>query len=45
LFGANEGLRGGDELMQVGLWLSAERHAAADWGDFRSWIFVLDALD
>ncbi len=43
LFEANEGRRGGDELMQVGLSLFAERHAAAVWGDFRSWLFVLEA--
>ena len=44
LFGANEGPRGGDELMQVGLSLFAERHAAAVWGDFHAWLFVLEVV-
>jgi alpha-galactosidase len=39
----NAGLRGGDELMSVGLSLAAHRHDAAKWGDFRAWLFVLDA--
>ena len=40
----NAGIRGGDELMSVGLSLYAERHEAARWGDFRSWVFVLEAV-
>ncbi len=40
----NAGVRGGDELMSVGLSLYAERHEAARWGDFRSWLFVLEAI-
>jgi alpha-galactosidase len=40
----NVGLRGGDELMRVGLSLWAERHDAALWGDFRAWLFVLEAV-
>jgi alpha-galactosidase len=39
----NAGLRGGDELMSVGLSLAAHRHDAAKWADFRAWLFVLDA--
>ncbi len=38
----NAGLRGGDELMAVGLSLEAHRHDAARWGDFRAWLFVLE---
>jgi alpha-galactosidase len=38
----NAGLRGGDELMTVGLSLGAHRHQAAKWGDFRAWLFLLD---
>ena len=30
--------------MQVGLSLTAERHEAAHWGDFRAWLFVLEAV-
>jgi alpha-galactosidase len=41
---ANAGTHGGDELMAVGLSLGAERHAAATWGDFRAWLFVLEAV-
>ena len=44
LMQANAGLRGGDELMQVGLSLGADRSAAAWWGDFRAWLFVLEAV-
>ena len=40
----NAGVRGGDELMSIGLSLGADRHAAADWGDFRAWLFVLEAV-
>jgi alpha-galactosidase len=40
----NTGLRGGDELMRVGLSLGADRHEAAGWGDFRAWLFVLEAV-
>ncbi len=40
----NLGLRGGDELMRAGLSLWAERHDAARWGDFRAWLFVLEAV-
>ena len=29
--------------MSVGLSLAAHRHDAAKWGDFRAWLFVLDA--
>ena len=42
--GANAGIHGGDELMAVGLTLSADRHAGAGWGDFRAWLFVLEAV-
>ncbi len=41
----NAGLRGGDELMAVGLSLGADRHEADKWGDFRAWIFVLEAVE
>ena len=41
---ANAGIHGGDELMAVGLTLSADRHAGASWGDFRAWLFVLEAV-
>ena len=41
---ANAGRRGGDELMRVGLSLGADRHEAAAWGDFRAWLFVLEAV-
>ena len=44
LIAANAGLRGGDVLMEVGLSLGADRHAAAWWGDFRAWLFVLEAV-
>ena len=44
LFRANTGLRGGDELMNIGLSLGAERHEAGAWGDFRAWLFVLEAV-
>jgi alpha-galactosidase len=44
LFRANSGLRGGDELMEVGLSLRADRHEADAWGDFKSWLFVLEAV-
>jgi len=44
LFRDNVGEWGGDELMQVGLSLTAERHEAAHWGDFRAWLFVLEAV-
>jgi hypothetical protein len=44
LFRANAGLRGGDELMRVGLSLGADRHEAAGWGDFKAWLFVLEAV-
>ena len=30
--------------MQVGLSLGADRSAAAWWGDFRAWLFVLEAV-
>ena len=30
--------------MAVGLTLSAERHARPSWGDFRAWLFVLEAV-
>ena len=44
LFRDNVGEWGGDELMQVGLSLTAERHEAGRWGDFRAWLFVLEAV-
>ncbi|MFL5642007.1 MAG: alpha-galactosidase [Chloroflexota bacterium] len=44
LFRDNAGEWGGDELMQIGLSLGADRREAAHWGDFRAWIFVLEAL-
>jgi alpha-galactosidase len=44
LFRDNVGEWGGDELMQVGLSLTAERHEAAHWGDFRAWLFVVEAV-
>jgi len=40
---ANAGPRGGDDLMRSGLSLGADRHEAATWGDFRAWLFVLEA--
>ena len=40
---ANAGPRGGDELMRVGLSLGAGRHEAGAWGDFKAWLFVLEA--
>ena len=40
---ANAGVRGGDELQAVGLSLAADRALAAGWGDFRAWLFVLEA--
>jgi alpha-galactosidase len=40
----NTGRRGGDELMVVGLSLGAHRHDADRWGDFRAWLFVLEAV-
>jgi alpha-galactosidase len=40
----NAGERGGYELMRVGLSLSADRHDADQWGDFRAWLFVLEAV-
>jgi alpha-galactosidase len=44
LIEANAGVRGGDELMQVGLSLGADRSTAAWWADFRAWLFVLEAV-
>jgi Alpha-galactosidase len=44
LYRDNGGLRGGDELMHVGLSLGADRHEADAWGDFRAWLFVLEAI-
>jgi alpha-galactosidase len=44
LAAANTGVHGGDELMAVGLSLGAERHAASGWGDFRAWLFALEAV-
>jgi alpha-galactosidase len=40
---ANEGVRGGDELMQAGLLLVASRDEAAQRGDFWARLFVLEA--
>jgi alpha-galactosidase len=37
-------VRGGDDLMQVGLFFDAERHKAAPLGDFYARIFVLEAV-
>lgn len=39
----NAGLRGGDELMSVGLLISAEPHDGSRRGDFWSRLFVLEA--
>ena len=44
LFRDNAGVRGGDELMRVGLSLGADRAYASAWGDFRAWLFVLEAV-
>jgi Alpha-galactosidase len=41
----NAGLHGGDELMHIGLSLGADRHEADAWGDFRAWLFVLEAVE
>ena len=30
--------------MRVGLSLGADRHDADKWGDFKSWLFVLEAV-
>jgi alpha-galactosidase len=40
---ANEGVRGGDELMQAGLLLLASRDESAGRGDFWARLFVLEA--
>ena len=40
----NAGVRGGDELMEVGLSLHAHRHEIAAWGDFAARVFVLERL-
>ena len=39
----NAGLRGGDELMQAGLMLGADRRETAARGDFHARLFVLEA--
>jgi hypothetical protein len=44
LFRDNAGVRGGDALMRVGLSLGADRADASGWGDFRAWLFVLEAV-
>ena len=44
LYRDNRGSRGGDELMAIGLSLGADRKEAADWGDFRAWLFVLEVV-
>jgi alpha-galactosidase len=44
LFRDNAGERGGDELMRVGLSLGADRFEADEWGDFKAWLFVLEAV-
>jgi alpha-galactosidase len=44
LYRDNRGSRGGDELMGKGLSLGADRQQAAGWGDFRAWLFILEAL-
>jgi alpha-galactosidase len=38
----NAGLRGGDELMSVGLSVGPDRHVAGGIGDFGAWLFVLE---
>ncbi|MBA2382578.1 MAG: alpha-galactosidase, partial [Chloroflexi bacterium] len=40
---ANTLVRGGDDLESVGLMIGAERHEAADFGDFWARLFVLEA--
>jgi hypothetical protein len=40
---ANALVRGGDDLMAAGLYLDAERWAAAHQGDFFARVFVLEA--
>jgi hypothetical protein len=37
-------VRGGDDLMNAGLLLATERHAAARRGDFWARLFVLEAV-
>jgi alpha-galactosidase len=44
LYRDNAGMRGGDELMGIGLSLGADRQEAGAWGDFRAWLFVLEAV-
>jgi alpha-galactosidase len=39
---ANAGVRGGDELISVGLSIGPDRRVAAGIGDFRAWLFVLE---
>ena len=41
---ANAGVRGGDELMQVGLALPGDRDEVAGRGDFQATLFVLEAV-
>jgi alpha-galactosidase len=41
---ANAGVRGGDELMAVGLATVADRHVVSTVGDFRARLFVLEAV-
>ena len=38
-------VRGGDDLMHVGLFFEADRHEAPDFGDFHARVFALDAVD
>ena len=41
----NARVRGGDDLMQVGLIFDVDRHAAAALGDFHARVFALDAVE
>ncbi len=45
LITVNAGVRGGDELMRVGLRLDARRQAVTRRGDFWASLFVLEAID
>jgi len=41
----NEGLRRGDELLQVGLLLGGDGWNGVSRGDFGSWLFTLEVRD
>jgi alpha-galactosidase len=41
----NSLVRGGDDLMQVGLFFEADRHEAAALGDFHARLFALDVVE